>query len=64
MPFDYTFNTMSADLAKIGLEWGYQGDYGINKIFLNNFTLSCSIREIIHNLSTRVLVKKVSSCFR
>lgn len=41
MPFDYTFNTMSADLAKIGLEWGYQGDYGINIIFLNNLNLVC-----------------------
>lgn len=29
MSFDYNSNSASVDLAKIGLEWGYQGSYGI-----------------------------------
>lgn len=28
MPFDYNPSASDVDLAKIGLEWGYQGSYG------------------------------------
>lgn len=52
MPFDYTFNTMSADLAKIGLEWGYQGDYA-PEFWSNKYPLASGSHQSPIDINTQ-----------
>lgn len=48
MSFDYNSNSASVDLAKIGLEWGYQGSYGIitKKLISNTYLNLLFVKDV------------------